>query len=195
MSWPAAAQVSGEFYLEKSVYRQGEPVFLYFKVINKGPDAENIHSADPYSFCSGYRINITSEPQVTSRCQLSVVSGSYLSSVAALLPGQPRIERLLLNFDHEINAPGDYSVNATRYLAYAGAELSYFDPATAKERLEINTVLDFHVSENSISAGSSELRFWVDQLHSAAPAARIESRPDTCQPCPSLPRGHTAQIR
>ena len=126
LSWPVAAQVSGEFSVEKRVYRQGEPVFLYFKIINNGPDAKNIQSADPYSFCSGYRINIASDPQDPSRCQASVVfSGSCLSSVTALLPGEARIERLQLNFDHEINAPGDYSVNATRYLSYAGAETSF----------------------------------------------------------------------
>lgn len=175
MSWPVAAQVSGEFYLEKSAYKQGEPVFLYFRVTNNGPVALNIHSADPYSFCSGYRINITRDSQATSHCKLAEVFGSCFSSAAALLPGETRIERLLLNFDHEINATGDYSVNATRNLSYAGAEVSYFDPATAKEALEIRTLIDFHVSEDSTSDSSSELQFWVDQLHSKVPSTRVEA--------------------
>jgi hypothetical protein len=51
MGWSglAAGQLSGQFYLEKSTFAPGEPIFLYFQVVNNGPQAESLDSADPYS--------------------------------------------------------------------------------------------------------------------------------------------------
>jgi hypothetical protein len=133
----AAGQLSGNFYLEKSTFAPGEPIFLYFEVVNEGPQPENIHSADPYSFCSGYQIKVSSDPEATSSCPPFGVGGSCLSSSAKLPSGKSRIERFLLNFDHKVDEPGPYSVEAERYLAHAVATANYFSPDAFKDTLEV----------------------------------------------------------
>ncbi len=67
MGWSAVAtgQLAGQFYLEKSTFARGEPIFLYFEVSNDGAKAENLDSADPYSFCSGYEIRVLSGSGIT----------------------------------------------------------------------------------------------------------------------------------
>ena len=100
MGWSlvAAGQLSGQFYLEKSTFARGEPIFLYFEVSNDGAKAENLDSADPYSFCSGYEIRVLSGSGITSSCRPDGFAGSCLSSSAVLPPRKTHIERLLLNF-------------------------------------------------------------------------------------------------
>ena len=171
----ASAQISGEFYLEKSTYAPGEPVFLYFKLVNIGTEAETIPSADPYSFCSGYQISVSSSPPNTASCGSGLMALDCLSSSAALPPGKPHVERILLNFDNEINAPGEYSVEAVRLLSHAGSSEDYFSSATVKDTLEVRATLHFDVSEQAASAGPGEFQPWVNQLRSTDPAKRIEA--------------------
>jgi len=162
----ATGQLSGHFYLEKSRFAPGEPIFLYFEVVNEGPQSENIHSADPYSFCSGYQIKISSDPQATSSCPLLGVAGSCLSSSIVLPSGKSRIERLLLNFDHSISAPGPYSVQAERYLPHAHATTNYFSPDTPKDTLEVRTTMYFEV-DPSLSENPESLHAFVAALRSS----------------------------
>ena len=167
IGWSAVAtgQLSGQFYLEKSTFARAEPVVLYFEVRNDGTKAENLPSADPYSFCSGYRISVSSDPDITSSCGPSGVAGSCLSSSAVLLPDERHVERLLLNFDHKIDAPGDYSVEAERHLSYALAGADYFSPNTPKDILEVHTTLHFRV-DASASLDPKSLHIFVAQLKS-----------------------------
>ena len=59
----AVAQLSGEFYLEKTTFAPGEPVFLYFKLSNNGPDAVEVVEPDPEQpFCSGISITVSKDP-------------------------------------------------------------------------------------------------------------------------------------
>jgi hypothetical protein len=46
----AAGQLSGQFYLEKTTFAPGEPIFLYFQIVNERPQPETILSAEPYTF-------------------------------------------------------------------------------------------------------------------------------------------------
>jgi hypothetical protein len=107
----AAAQLTGEFYLEKTSFARGEPVFLYYRLANKGPDTVTVASTlDPEQpGCSGHSITVSSDPVPTPSCPLLGDQGcSYngpLSQPRPLRPGETYIERFLLNFDHEINAP------------------------------------------------------------------------------------------
>jgi HEAT repeat protein len=170
----AAGQISGQFYLEKSTFAPGEPIFLYFQVVNDGLKAENLHSADPYSFCSGYEIAVSSDPSNTSSCAPLVFAGSCLSSSTLLLPGKKRVERLLLNFEHRIGAAGEYSVDAVRHLSHARADVDFFSIATTKDTLDVRTTVYFRVDE-SASLDPKSFQSWVDQLRSTDPMQRIEA--------------------
>jgi hypothetical protein len=48
----AGAQVAAEFYLDKTSYAIGEPIFVYFQAVNEGLEARRLYSADPNSDCS-----------------------------------------------------------------------------------------------------------------------------------------------
>lgn len=176
VGWSALAsgQLSGHFYLEKSTFAPGEPIFLYFEVVNDGRQAENLGSADPYSFCSGYQIKVSSDPDVSSSCGLIGFGGSCLSSSAVLPMGKKRVERLLLNFDHKIDAPGPYSVDAERHLSHAVASANYFSPDTPKDTLEVQTTLYFQVDSNT-THNPKALQTFVAQLRSEDPIARREA--------------------
>ena len=54
-SVPAIGQINGRFYLEKTVFASGEPVFLYFEVSNSGPEVHGIVRADPYASAQATR--------------------------------------------------------------------------------------------------------------------------------------------
>jgi hypothetical protein len=51
----------------------------------------------------------------------------------ALQPGKKRIERILLNFEHNISAPTDYEVDAVRHLDHAGTDLDYFKAGALRQ--------------------------------------------------------------
>lgn len=125
------AQVTGTFSLDKTTFAPGEPVFLSFTLHNSGIEPVEVHTADPYSFCSGYKIHITRDGAAPPTCSKNF-TGSCLSGAISLAPGASRTERILLNYQNNsridlstvVSAPGYYTVEATRGIA--------FDPQSGK---------------------------------------------------------------
>src|SRR5271170_4713227 len=121
-----AAQVTGVFSLEKTTYNSGEPVVLSFTLHNEGKQTEEVNTADPYSFCSGYTIHITRNGSHEPSC-LQGYGGSCLSGAISLPPGGTHTERILLNYPNHskgdfgapVKVPGDYTVDAQREISYA----------------------------------------------------------------------------
>jgi HEAT repeat protein len=74
-----------------------------------------------------------------------------------LQPGRSRVDRFLLNFKHEINAPGDYWVDVKRG-----------GPGAAHSKLH------FQVDSNLVFP-SGRLQMWVDQLESSDREMRLEA--------------------
>jgi hypothetical protein len=158
----AAGQVSGEFYLEKPVYARGEPIFVYFQAVNNGPTTERLYSADPNSpFCSAFQTVISTDPPRSSRACGGGIS--CLSSSVELLPGERHVERVLLNLQHKLDAPGMYSVQVMRR---AHNSLN-------GDRLEVHATLDFRVDRHV--AQSAVFQPWLDQLRSTDQLKRIEA--------------------
>jgi len=174
LCWPAvgAAQVTGRFFLEKETYAMGEPVLLYFEVTNSGSEPVNVPNADPYSFCSGYRIQVSSDPSPTSSCAPGGFGGSCFSSDTTLKPGEKHTQRILLNDEHKVRAPGTYFVEAERSIGYAPSSLNYFE--AAKSTVEVHERLLFRVDAN-ISVEEASLQVWVQQLKSDDSAKRREA--------------------
>jgi len=168
--WPvfAAGQTSGRFYLEKATYALGEPIFVYFQVINDGPKAESFYSASPYSFCSGYQISISSD-QPRPSCKSDegrFISVSCQSSSLTIRPGEKHVEHVLLNFAHKVDAPGEYTVQAVR----GGGAIP---PGDDSDTLRIHATLHFQVDQNMVTMKA--LQPWVDQLRSPDPIQRLEA--------------------
>jgi hypothetical protein len=167
-------QLSGRFYLDREAYAPGEPVFLYFEVTNNGADVYNILAADPYSFCSGYRIHVSTDPMPGSVCEQLGQAGSCALSQVSLLPGKSRTERILLNYDHEIDRPGDYQVDARRRLPYGEGETSF--SLSSAPAVEFAGQLRFRIdSDKNIYLYHRLLRTLADQLVSSDPPTVIEA--------------------
>ncbi|MGB2604950.1 MAG: HEAT repeat domain-containing protein [Candidatus Sulfotelmatobacter sp.] len=166
----AFGQVAGHFYLEKSTFAPGEPVFLYFEAANAGTKPEYFEQADPYSFCSGYQIHLSGDTPPTSTCARGF-AGSCLSGVTKLESGKTRTERILLNFERDLK-PGDYDVEAGRNLSYAATDVDYF--AAPKELLEEHSQLHFRIDENA-TPNPAEFQHWLEQLRSTDPEKRREA--------------------
>ena len=115
------AQVTGTFSLEKSTFAPGEPAFLSFTLHNTGSETEEVSTADPYSFCSGYKLHISRDGAADPAC-FQGYGGSCLSGVLSLAPHASHTERILLNYRNNsrgdlsapVRLPGDYTVDASR---------------------------------------------------------------------------------
>jgi hypothetical protein len=164
-------QLTGRFYLQKETYAPGEPVFLYFEAKNDGSSGENVTQANPYSFCSGYQIRVSTDPSPDSVC-VKGFAGSCLSSDVVILPGKSRTERILLNYEHSIDAPGAYDVEATRHLSYADSKLDFF--SASKTVLEVRQQLHFRIDDNA-TPNPDALQDLVARLRSQDAAARVDA--------------------
>lgn len=177
--WPNSVlgQVTGRFYIEKDTFALGEPVFLYFEANNSGRDTQNLHKADPYSFCAGYQIHVSSDLANNANnlsCAPMGFGGSCLSSDAPLEPGKKVTERILLNYEHKIDSAGQYEIEAGRSLSYAPGSEDFFSTSTRKNSLEVHAHLIFRVDENA-EWRETDLQSWVELLHSTDSAKRREA--------------------
>jgi hypothetical protein len=136
-----AAQVSGEFYLEKQVYARGEPIFVYFQAVNNGPNAEKLYSADPNGDCSAFNLTVSNDsPGAFCRLFTSCLSGAIV-----LQPGEKHVERALLNLVHKLDSPGEYTVKAE----YAGHDGLGFS-SVAVEPATLHFRVDQHVAQPEV---------------------------------------------
>jgi hypothetical protein len=100
------------------------------------------------------------------------MGGSCTSSDVPIAPGKSRIERILLNYQHKIDAAGHYDVEAVRDLPYAPTSGNYFE--AAKNSIEVWQLLHFTV-DDSVAVDSAVIASLVDQLKSTDPAARRDA--------------------
>jgi hypothetical protein len=161
----ASAQLTGRFYLEKETFARGEPVFLYFSLENRGSETAMIFAVDQEQpFCSGASIAVSSDPAPTSSCPpfkgQSCIANGPLLAPQPLLTGQTYIGRLLLNFDHEINAPGEYWVDAEY-----NSRLNHTENVHAKLRLRVDQK----------AVAPDTFQPWVNQLTSTDREKHLEA--------------------
>jgi hypothetical protein len=168
LSISAAAQVTGEFYLEKSEFARGEPVFLYFKISNQGPGTMQVVA--PYlgqPGCSGVLITVTSSSPPPSSCPdfslNSCTLNNSMGQAIPLPPGHSHVDRFLLNFSYEINNPDDYQITAS----HAGFPFLTSGDARAD--------LSFRVDGDTSAYPPSKIQLWVDQLKSTNQEKRAEA--------------------
>jgi hypothetical protein len=161
----ATAQLTGQFYLEKETFARGEPVFVYFSLVNHGSDTAMIVAVDQEQpFCSDTSITVSSDPAPTSSCPFLGGQGCVVNGAPRrrqpLLPGGTYIGRFLLNFGHEINAPGEYWVDAKRNIG-------------PNHTGDVRAKLKFRVDVKAIAPNT--FRPWLDQLTSINLEKRIEA--------------------
>lgn len=173
------AQVTGSFSLEKSSFAPGEPVFLSFTLHNDGTETAAIRSADPYSFCSGYKIRVTRDATTPKAACFQSYGGSCISGGLPLAPGASHTERILLNYRNayqgyftSVSLPGDYTIDASREIAYGpgGKNIPFptRDHATAHQ--------EFHLRvDDALELPPGIYTPYVQQLESKDSQARREA--------------------
>ena len=174
------AQVTGTFSLEKSTFAPGEPVFLTLTLHNEGKDSAEVHTADPYSFCSGYKIHITRDAAPEAAC-FQASGGSCLSGALSLGPGASHTERLLLNYRNNsqgdlqapVSLPGNYTVDASREIAYApfGSNSRVY---TAPDHSEVHQTFRLSV-DNTLELSPTVYAPYIQQLDSKNDQVRREA--------------------
>jgi hypothetical protein len=158
-SLPAAGQLTSEFYLEKTTFAPGEPVFLYHKITNHQTPPQTITPDDPQQpECSGVRVTVSADKSC-SFWSCSIDGGP--SPTITLAAGQSTTGRYLLNYDHEINAPGDY-----------WAEARFIDSRSPEDDVPVR--LSFHVDGNLPHWSTAQYQPWLDQLSSTVFEQRLE---------------------
>ena len=116
-----SAQLEGRLFLDKDKYVAGEPVYLHFDLTNKGTEPMQVAVGNSYSFCGGYRIEVSSDPSADfSSCALgpgaSCVVGGW-----TIAPGETLHDNVLLNYEHDLSKSTIYDISATRTLNYGPA--------------------------------------------------------------------------
>jgi len=158
-SLPAAAQLTSEFYIEKTNFAPGEPVFLYHKITNHQNSPQTIAPDDPQQpECSGVRVRVSADK--SCRFPSCSIDGGPPPTVT-LAAGQSTTGRYLLNYDHEINAPGDYWVEA-----------EFLDNRSAQNNTPIR--LSFRVDAGLPHWPAAQYQPWLDQLSSTVFEQRLE---------------------
>lgn len=174
------AQVTGTFSLEKSTFAPGEPAFLSFTLHNTGSETEEVSTADPYSFCSGYKLHISRDGAADPAC-FQGYGGSCLSGVLSLAPHASHTERILLNYRNNsrgdlsapVRLPGDYTVDASREIAYAppGRNSRVY---TAPDHSEAHQVLHVRV-DDALELSPTVYAPYIQQINSKDDQVRREA--------------------
>ena len=156
------AQISGQFRLEKTQYSLGEPIFVDFEAVNNGSAPVNLIAENMATMnrgCSPYSLRASSKrPSDAPKPSCKSTGGVGVSfmcgpMIVTLQPGEKHVDRILLNLFNDVNAPGTYSIHATR-----GAFLGWSDGLKADSTLTVT------VSQTPVD--TKELLPLVNQLRS-----------------------------
>ncbi|MFL6439444.1 MAG: HEAT repeat domain-containing protein [Terriglobales bacterium] len=115
----AHSQIEGKFTLSKLQFAAGEPIWLEFEMTNIGTDTLYFDAGSPYSFCGGYRLEVTQGNPIQHPSCSGGVGGSCPSVTHTFRGGAQLRDKLLLNYDHDLSQPARYHVRATRYVSTA----------------------------------------------------------------------------
>jgi HEAT repeat protein len=146
----AVAQVEGRLYLDKTSYLVGEPIYLNFELTNKGNEPVLFSSGNSYSFCGGYEIYVSTGLPPPNQSCLGGEGGSCISIEWALAPGEIRKDKVLVNFEHDLSKPGQYTVHSSRTLPYRSPNESL--PSMADEA-QVKIEAEFEIQ---VAIGSDE---------------------------------------
>lgn len=170
----AAAQLTGTFYLDKTTFAPGEPIFLHFKVTNPGHQQAMISTMGlPHQpGCSGYSIDISHNSSSAPSCQRVLFSNpfdwcNYNGPLSAQMiePGKSVTQRILLNLDADLNTPGEYAIHAKYFNLMGGVE----------SKLDTEAKLHLRVDRSAPSPTRASFQPWVDRLHSRNEWKRAEA--------------------
>jgi len=171
----AGSQLDGRLYLSKRTYSAGEPVFLIFELKNKGTKPVMIGTADPLSFCGGYKIEVEGARGQESFGCYGGVGGSCASSDEILRPGESHTDRILLNRSYDLRQAGRYSLHVTYDLPYgpSDGDLAMLTPDSSHETFDAQ--LEIVLESSQDSKLKPEFQTYLQDLQSGDPHRRTEA--------------------
>jgi len=118
LSGNAFAQLEGHLFMDKDEYAKGEPIYLRFDLTNKGTSPIHVFTGSSYTPCGGYEIDVSNKPSSgPSTCDsgraVNCIIGGFIVG-----PGEMQHDKVLLNYEHNLSAPGVYEIRATRILKF-----------------------------------------------------------------------------
>ena len=161
----AYGQIEGKFTLARSEFTAGEPIWLAFEMKNSGKDTVYFTAGNPYSFCGGYRLEVTEGVPVEHPSCATGMGGSCPSATHAFHSGKQLTDRLLLNYDHDLAKPGRYHVKATRYVQTAITD--NLAAMVDGDGTKIEQEFDIEITAPDDAALHVELAPYVEQLKSS----------------------------
>jgi hypothetical protein len=161
----AHCQIEGTFTLSKRQFAAGEPIWVTFEMTNTGTDTLYFNAGSPYSFCGGYRLQVTQGNPIQHPSCNTGVAGSCLSGTHTFRGGERLRDKLLLNYDHDLSQPGQYHVRATRYISTATTN----DLAAVVHGRQATFTDEFDIEITAPDAATlkTQLAPYVDQLKSS----------------------------
>lgn len=164
LSTVAYGQVEGKFILPKSEFTAGEPIWLEFQMMNSGTDTLYFNAGNLYSFCGGYRLEVTEgKPLQHPSCNTGF-GGSCISTTHKFPSRDRVVDKLLLNYEHNFTEPGRYHLKATRNLQTALTDELAAMVHSQETRFEQE--FDIEITRQDGAALRSELAPYVEQLKS-----------------------------
>jgi hypothetical protein len=139
--------------VKKPCVDRSQPVFLSFTLHNEGQEMEEVSTAYPYSFCSGFTIHITRDAVRQPACFQGFANRRCFSKAISLAPGASHTEPILQNYRHDskgdlgapAGVPGDYTIDASREIGYAKPGDSNF--FTAPDHSETHQLFHLRVDD------------------------------------------------
>jgi hypothetical protein len=171
----ASAQLEGHFSLSESSYTAGEPIYLIFEVENKGSQPVLIKTADPQSFCGGYKIEVEGAKAQESLGCYGGVGGSCASSGEVLRPGERHIDRILMNQSYDLRQAGRYSLHVNHELLHGPGDggLDELRPDGLRENFVAQLEIAVDISDELEL--KAKFQKYLNDLHSADWHRRFEA--------------------
>jgi hypothetical protein len=114
----ARGQLQGQISTAKDLYLAGEPIYIHFEVTNVGKDAVEYSAGDPYEWCGGYFVEVSSGSQLAHSSCAAAKANECNAAEQILAAGETVRQNVLVNYAHAVEKPGDYEIHAVRTMKY-----------------------------------------------------------------------------
>ena len=135
-----------------------------------------VKTADPLSFCGGYKIDVEGVQNEDRSGCYGGGGGSCVSSEVILRPGEKHVDRILLNRSYDLRRPGRFSIHVHHELPY-GPENSYISqlaiPGGALETFDAH--LEIVLESSNEAKLKADYQEYVQNLQSSDFPRQLEA--------------------
>jgi hypothetical protein len=156
----ARGQLQGQISTAKDLYLAGEPIYIHFEVTNVGKDAVEYSAGDPYEWCGGYFLEVSSGPPLTHSSCEAAKANECNTAEQLLAAGETVRQNILVNYSHAVEKPGDYEIHAVRTMKYRALN------GGGEQDFKLEKSLQVHVKNGDEDALQAIYNVYVRNLRS-----------------------------